>query len=55
MSDSSEHSQSEFCYPDELSDNEPLEQASNVESKFLSDESIKEFIAEQKQQNTVKF
>ena len=34
---------------------ELLEQASNLESKFLSDESVKEFIAGQKQQNTVKF
>ena len=42
MSDSSEHRESEFYYSDELSDNELLEQASNLESKFLSDESIKE-------------
>ena len=53
MSSTSEHSKSEFYYPDEFSDNELLEKANSIESKLLSDESIKEFIVSQKQENTV--
>ena len=46
-----EHSESEFYYPDEFSDNELLEQANTIESKRLSDKSVKKFIVRQKQEN----
>ena len=54
MSDSSEHSESEFYYPDELSDNELLEKANSLETKLVSDENIKKIVVGQKQENTVK-
>ena len=59
MSDISEHDESEFYYPDEVSDAVLLEQTTFIENteshrNLLSDESIQNFIKGQQQMSTVK-
>ena len=59
MSEVNEHSDSEFYYPDDLSDTELLQQPTFIESgekksKLLGDEEIRSFIKNQQQENTVK-
>ena len=59
MSEVNEDSNSEFYYPDDLSDMELLQQPTFIESgekksKLLGDEEIRSFIENQQQENTVK-
>ena len=59
MSDMSEHSDSEFYYPDDLSDTELLQLPTSFESeekksKLLTDEEVHNFIRNQQQASTVK-
>ena len=59
MSEVNEHSDSEFYYPDDLSDTELLQQPTFIESgekksKLLGDEEIRSFIKNHQQENTVK-
>ena len=59
MSDVSEHSDSEFYYPDDLSDTELLQLPTSFESeekksKLLTDEEVHNFIRNQQQASTVK-
>ena len=58
MSDVGEHSDSEFYYPDDLSDTELLQQPTSLESeekksKLLTDEEVHNFIRSQQQASTV--
>ncbi|KAK3731923.1 hypothetical protein QZH41_000275 [Actinostola sp. cb2023] len=52
MSNESEHSESEFHYPEHISDADILEQVNDIENKLLMSEEIQTYIHGQQQPNT---